>query len=1005
MKNASILALLVAISWGTAKTAAASSDPPCGGGNVGSGLCEDPSQCCSEWGYCGNSADHCNPTTCWSGPGCPQRGASCGNGIIGTGLCDDSSLCCSQFGYCGSDAEYCDASTCWSGPNCPRSGTPCGDGTVGTGLCDDVTLCCSQYGYCDTTAEHCDVTTCYSSPDNSCTRDAAVTRGDGGASPTYPGPSPTPPPSLPTTTTSPPPTWSSPPAAVSDEVVVTTSKFLVDIEPLVQDILNALDADPTNPNLQDQLRELSIRTWSSEAGLQLAQSLDSSDTVDDAYVQLRDSALAAVPLLCERIESGTTRFSTVAADCLCGRTSNPTTYCAAVAGREILDFVAGGGTGNVRRGRHRHHRRESERNLLGCKAETDEGSSTFEDLKKIYDLITEGGGEEFCLEAECDIPLPAPVSFIEAQLGAGGCFPGINREDMTICTDGTCNPIADMFQNAVVDVATDTRAFVTASLCLTGLDDVPFIGDVILPALDMLGISTCFADLDLTFWPLMGYLGFGASVHMGLVSLGVDVEAQFYDDVKDTFGVCGLLDGDQCSNQSDSERGQNSCSLCEGQDRGKFYVEVGFWIFKKTFDIAWGDAVNGECIDSCSDRLDPGLLPDNPSTPTRLVVYATSWAQYRVGGATSLPDGSSVTRPDSCTPRATKPVDALASGATHINYAFAVLDPVSYAVIEYEWNDAQLMDSLNAGKGDIKTLISIGGWSFSQGETPTFGTSSKTVFPTMAASQASRSAFISSAIAFATLHNFDGIDLDWEYPEEADRENFIALLAEMRAAIDGDGRGMLFTAALPAGSTNFNQIAIERVANYLDFVNLMAYDFHGGSFEPNGPMFSHTPILDCSGAFGDGWDIQTAVAAYLKAGVPAEKLSLGLGTYGRTWTLAGSDAGLGASANGAGPPGPCTLEPGSLAYYEIAESIVGEVSHDGPTLSAFAKYGENGFVVFDDPRSISDKVCWARSLGLGGLMVWDADQDDGSTLISGVKNSMGADFSESCGGFSMPSCN
>ena len=96
-------------------------------------------------------------------------------------------------------------------------------------------------------------------------------------------------------------------------------------------------------------------------------------------------------------------------------------------------------------------------------------------------------------------------------------------------------------------------------------------------------------------------------------------------------------------------------------------------------------------------------------------------------------------------------------------------------MIEYEWNDSDLMDSLNADKGGVKTLISIGGWSFSQGETPTYGISSKTVFSDMAASPSSRAAFISSAIEFAAdRHNFDGNDLDWEFPEEADRENFIA---------------------------------------------------------------------------------------------------------------------------------------------------------------------------------------------------------------------------------------
>lgn len=963
-------------------------EQPCGGGTVGSGLCEVPTLCCSEFGYCDTTAEHCDPSTCWSGPDCSRRGSPCGGGIVGTGLCEDSSLCCSQYGYCGSTDEYCDAATCWDGPGCPRVGTPCGDGTVGSGLCEDASLCCSQYGYCGSTAEYCDPTTCYSSPDNSCTREAAASVG------VSPIQVPSLPPSAPPST---------PPSAVSDDVVVASAALIVEIEPLMQDILDALDTAPTNQTLLDELRDLSIRTWSSESGLQLAETLEASDAPDPTYLQLRESANAALPLLCERVDAGLALFSDAAADCVCGRTINPSTYCAAVASREVLNFIADDANrGGSRRRSHRH---------LGiCKADDPNNStSPLSDLKKLYDLITEGAPDEFCLEAECDIPLPPPVSFVEAQLKAGGCFPGIDLEAMTICKEGSCSPINDLLQvgaTAVIDAATDPRAFVKAGLCLAGVDEIPFIGDVILPALEILGISNCFAELDLTFWPLMGYLGFGARLGIPLMSLGVDVEAQFYDEVKDAFSVCGLLEGDQCSNQDDdSDRGQNSCSLCAGQDRGKFFIELGFWIFKKTFDTKWGEEVDGECIASCSDRLEPDLLPDSPSVPTRLVVYATSWAQYRVPGPAKLPDGSSVSRPDSCASRATKPADALASGATHINYAFAVLDPVSYAVIEYEWNDSELIDSLNAGKGEVKTLISIGGWSFSQGETPTYGISSKAVFPDMAAAPASRAAFISSAIEFATRYNFDGIDLDWEYPEEADRESFTALLAEMRAAIDRDGRGLLFTAALPAGIDRMNQIAIDRVANYLDFVNLMSYDFHGGSFEPNGPVFSHTPIRDCSGYFNDGWDIQTAVTTYLKAGVPAEKISLGLGTYGRTWTLGSSDAGLGASASGPGPAGPCTLEPGTLAYYEIKESIVGGVTYDGPTLSAFAQYGDNGFVVFDDPETMLGKVCWARSLGLGGLMVWDADQDDSFSLIVGVKNNMGADFSETCGGFSMPSCN
>ena len=282
--------------------------------------------------------------------------------------------------------EYCDPSTCWSGPGCPREGTPCGGGVVGTGLCEESSLCCSEYGYCGSSSEYCDAATCYSSPDNSCTRKAAVSSTS----------------SAPTSTPA-----SSPPAAVSDEMLVDTAQLIVEIEPLMQDILDALDEDPTNPELLDALRDLSIRTWSSESGLQLAATFDASDTLDPTYVRLRESAKAALPLLCERADMGVTLFSVAAADCICGRNLNPSTYCAAVAGREILDYIAADANRSSRR---------SNRHLGMCKVEKpDEPTASQElelaDLKKLYELVTTGGAEEFCLNAECGILLPPPVNF------------------------------------------------------------------------------------------------------------------------------------------------------------------------------------------------------------------------------------------------------------------------------------------------------------------------------------------------------------------------------------------------------------------------------------------------------------------------------------------------------------------------------------------------------------------------------------------------------------------
>jgi hypothetical protein len=132
----------------------------CGDGIVGNGICED-SLCCSEWGYCGMTADHCKNTPTPTPKGIdkdPPIVATCGDGIVGNGICGDS-LCCSEWGYCGNTDDYCKGNpTSTPTPQGidkdPPAVVSCGDGIVGNGKCKD-NLCCSEFGFCGNTEDHC----------------------------------------------------------------------------------------------------------------------------------------------------------------------------------------------------------------------------------------------------------------------------------------------------------------------------------------------------------------------------------------------------------------------------------------------------------------------------------------------------------------------------------------------------------------------------------------------------------------------------------------------------------------------------------------------------------------------------------------------------------------------------------------------------------------------------------------------------------------------------------
>jgi GH18 family chitinase len=169
-----------------------------------------------------------------------------------------------------------------------------------------------------------------------------------------------------------------------------------------------------------------------------------------------------------------------------------------------------------------------------------------------------------------------------------------------------------------------------------------------------------------------------------------------------------------------------------------------------------------------------------------VMVYTTDWAQYRTSSNDQLP------RPAWCNAHATTPGAIDPAVATHIFYAFAKIHATTYAVEHVDWRADKLIAELQVSSNKImltracnafynscliepdvqtqalkvknprlKTLISIGGWSFSRGEVVFKDTGSQKIFPAMAASSSNRAKFIASATAYAKSNHFDGIDMDW----------------------------------------------------------------------------------------------------------------------------------------------------------------------------------------------------------------------------------------------------
>lgn len=138
---------------------------------------------------------------------------------------------------------------------------------------------------------------------------------------------------------------------------------------------------------------------------------------------------------------------------------------------------------------------------------------------------------------------------------------------------------------------------------------------------------------------------------------------------------------------------------------------------------------------------------------------------------------------------------------------------------------------------------------------------------------------------------------------------------------------------------------------------------------------------------------------WIKKGIPAEKVVMGIPMYGRSFTLASAETAVGAPASGPGAAGPITKSSGFLAYYEICQFLQGaKVTRLQDQQVPYAVKG-NQWVGYDDVESVETKVQFLKNLNLGGAMIWSIDMDDFTgkfcsqgpyPLVQAVKRSLGS---------------
>eukprot|EP00804_Cyclotella_cryptica_P014807 CCRYP_015026-RF/>CCRYP_015026-RF protein AED:0.11 eAED:0.11 QI:481/0.94/0.95/1/0.78/0.75/20/1173/1223 len=285
---------------------------------------------------------------------------------------------------------------------------------------------------------------------------------------------------------------------------------------------------------------------------------------------------------------------------------------------------------------------------------------------------------------------------------------------------------------------------------------------------------------------------------------------------------------------------------------------------------------------------------------------------------------------------------------------------------------------------------SIGGWTLSD------------PFPAMAADSTARANFAQNCVDLIKAYDFDGIDIDWEYPgfEEHsgtpdDKANFPLLLDDVRSKLDelGEQTGRYYglTAAIPCGPSHIANMDIAHVASTLSELNLMTYDFHGAFSETTG---TNAPLY-YQGWGEKGFSVHDCVENWLAGGGTRDKINIGLPFYGRSFAGA---TGLNEPHDGADQT-VWGIDDGTPQYYNIMAQLP-SMTHiwDKTSWTDWAYFESGGSVSYDSEDAICAKTQYAIDNDLNGFIIWELSGDaDLSTPLLDVVNKKLADSSYSCG--------
>lgn len=370
-------------------------------------------------------------------------------------------------------------------------------------------------------------------------------------------------------------------------------------------------------------------------------------------------------------------------------------------------------------------------------------------------------------------------------------------------------------------------------------------------------------------------------------------------------------------------------------------------------------------------------------------------------------------------------------------YAFNIFDKDGKISLYDKDSDAFNLPIISQARKKYPYLnasLSFGGWSWAStppGWSCSVGASPNgpaACFSALAANPSATDAFVSHAVQGMKELNFNGIDIDWEYPDGPnDAKNFIQLLKKLRVALDEAGTKdhthYDLTIAVGAGIDKIEIFSSEQwqsIANTVDYIGAMTYDFHGGWDKGQTPSnflaaMELDPLLDSTfnNPILGKFSVVSAMNAFTNHGISSKKLVVGIPIYGRMVTIDGEGPYQGLYQPITGVPlgewdNQQSGNTGVIDYACIVDKTACGNGFQRPNiqwgsandnnLGKYALtpwgYSSSVFISFDDASSAAYKANWILKNNFAGAMLWDLTGDFNASDDRSIVNSIHRQFNK-----------